>query len=278
MSYDEMALAALIGVSTPTLFINRGDRHNRGRPGEPGGFVGSGVYTGLVGARFERRGRMEWNHIIADARRDAALDDPLMRLWARFYGLDRFPTLAEARASDRFVAIDSGARFDTHTYRQRMRLCIEPFLFDGCGDPRHGFLETLLDALPADGSIVVHEKTAEKTVLKQLADRLGGDLADRARELVPRLFDTKDLLQAGYYHPDQQGSYSIKKVAGPMLSRAYDDLAVQDGLAAVAAWKELLRAQSAGERESLRSDLLAYCGRDTMLMHEIVREVGRIVG
>ena len=155
---------------------------------------------------------------------------------------------------------------------------LEPFLFDGCGDPRHGFLETLLDALPADGSIVVHEKTAEKTVLKQLADRLGGDLADRARELVPRLFDTKDLLQAGYYHPDQQGSYSIKKVAGPMLSRAYDDLAVQDGLAAVAAWKELLRAQSAGERESLRSDLLAYCGRDTMLMHEIVREVGRIVG
>ena len=36
MSYDEIALAALVGVSVPTHFINKGGRFNLGEPDRPG--------------------------------------------------------------------------------------------------------------------------------------------------------------------------------------------------------------------------------------------------
>ena len=60
ISYDEMQLSALIGISTPTPFINRGDRNNMGRLQRD--CVPNGVYIGLVGARFERPERMEYRH------------------------------------------------------------------------------------------------------------------------------------------------------------------------------------------------------------------------
>ena len=63
MSYDEIGLAALLGVSCPTHFINSGGRGNCGAHGAAGSFEQRGVYVGLVGARFEKEGLMEWRHM-----------------------------------------------------------------------------------------------------------------------------------------------------------------------------------------------------------------------
>eukprot|EP01125_Pyxidicula_operculata_P006029 TRINITY_DN2108_c0_g2_i3.p1 TRINITY_DN2108_c0_g2~~TRINITY_DN2108_c0_g2_i3.p1 ORF type:complete len:308 (-),score=66.52 TRINITY_DN2108_c0_g2_i3:20-943(-) len=59
MSYDEMAISALIGLSTPAFFINPGSRDNAGRVAQQGTFNERGIYVGLVGARFERPRKME---------------------------------------------------------------------------------------------------------------------------------------------------------------------------------------------------------------------------
>eukprot|EP00947_MAST-08B_sp_MAST-8B-sp1_P002456 g2456.t1 len=64
MSYDEMQLAALLLVSTPTFFINAGGRGNQARPDSPGSFIRRGVYSAMVGCRFEREGRMESRHVL----------------------------------------------------------------------------------------------------------------------------------------------------------------------------------------------------------------------
>lgn len=64
ISYDEMQISALIGVSVRTHFINNGSRNNGGRPGAPGTYQRTGVYVGLVGARFERENLMEWQHMV----------------------------------------------------------------------------------------------------------------------------------------------------------------------------------------------------------------------
>lgn len=64
ISYDEMQIAALLGVSVPTYFINDGDRNNKGIKAIPGSFEEQGVYVGLVGARFEKPGLMEWQHMV----------------------------------------------------------------------------------------------------------------------------------------------------------------------------------------------------------------------
>ncbi len=119
LSYDEMQLSALLGVSTPTRFINRGDRANRGRRGRPGSFVERGVYVGQVGARFERPGRMDWVHMIREEGTEGG-SDPLRALWQEFYGVG---------GDDELLALPTRGRFfDTHVYRQRMRLVAEPYL------------------------------------------------------------------------------------------------------------------------------------------------------
>lgn len=140
-SYDEMALSALIGVSVPVHFVNAGSRHNRAQPGPPGSFEERGVYVGLVGARFERPERMEWQHLLVTPEQNTAAKgygpdaDPeapatrLLRAWARFYEREHLPTYAEASANpgERYLPTQVGL-LDTELYTRRIRTSAELFL------------------------------------------------------------------------------------------------------------------------------------------------------
>lgn len=157
LSYDEMLLSALLGTSTPVHFINRGARGNKGKPEQKGTFERRGVYLGQVGARFERPGLMEWQHLVVDnlqntlengygANAPAGRGREFLRLWARWYGLEYFPTYAEAfdQTLDipgygktkslkvpRFVEVDKyGSHLDLELYYRRMRVIAETFLLD----------------------------------------------------------------------------------------------------------------------------------------------------
>ncbi len=155
----------------------------------------------------------------------------------------------------------------------------EPFLWLETTDPRQPFLDSLLAALPESGSIVAHSKAAEWTVLVQLARAFGGEFAARVEVLGARLYDTLDLLQSGYYHPAQRGSYSIKRAAPALLGRGYEDLDIQDGMAAVVSWKKAIDpATDPKTRADLAASLREYCGRDTLLMYDIVEAVRGLVG
>lgn len=149
-SYDEMMLSSLMGVSSPTLFINDGSRGNQGKA-TPGGHEKSGVYVGLVGSRFERPRQMEWKHMIVEAEQNteangygAGCSDELAKSWADFYGIDHFPTFEEAnsivaaeRASGnlktRFVELKRGFTkryLDTLVVKARARTSAELFLME----------------------------------------------------------------------------------------------------------------------------------------------------
>lgn len=54
MSYDEVAISALISVSVPTYFINSGGRQNYAQPHAAGTFQREGIYTACIGARLEK--------------------------------------------------------------------------------------------------------------------------------------------------------------------------------------------------------------------------------
>ena len=69
-----------------------------------------------------------------------------------------------------------------------------------------------------------------------------------------------------YYHPSQEGSWSLKKVLpaiAPDLS--YDALVgVQDGGMAMTAYLEAIsRVTAAARKEEIGEQLLAYCKLDT---------------
>lgn len=143
LSYDEIQLSALLGVSVPTFFVNCGDRYNAGKPGIPGSFVESGVYVGLVGTRFEREERMEWQHMVVTAEQNTVENGygpvdpeqyPLLACWARFYrqddGFPLFPQIDGTVQSDEdFLPLSQGY-LNVAVYRRRLRMSIEPFLLD----------------------------------------------------------------------------------------------------------------------------------------------------
>lgn len=154
-----------------------------------------------------------------------------------------------------------------------------PFLHESDTDPRRAFAEALLGSLPAAGSVVVHHVGAEKTVMNRLAAILGGEAAVQLAALVERLFDTETIAKAGYYHPNQHGSWSIKALAPCLTGRGYEDLEIQHGMAAVVAWRKLLRTEPGSlERAELRGWLRDYCGRDAALMHEILQQLRALAG
>lgn len=130
ISYDEMQIAALIGVSVPTYFINDGNRNNQGKKARANSHEKEGVYVGLVGARFERPGLMEWQHMIITPALQP--NNSLLSLWSTFYGLP-FATFEQAAAdtTGRFIPLPDGTGyFDGAIYKERMKLVIEPFLRD----------------------------------------------------------------------------------------------------------------------------------------------------
>lgn len=131
ISYDEMELAALIGVSVPTYFINNGNRYNQGVKGNTGTFLDHGIYVGLVGARFEKPNVMEWRHMVITPEQNRVKNsNPLLSVWEEFYKTT-FATYAQAKndSSGRFVKIPGkNIYLDTHVYKKRLKMSIEPFI------------------------------------------------------------------------------------------------------------------------------------------------------
>ena len=59
MSYDEGKISALLGASTKTVTINKGDRKNGGVVSQEDDFEKSGVIVGLVGPRMNKNMALE---------------------------------------------------------------------------------------------------------------------------------------------------------------------------------------------------------------------------
>lgn len=114
LSYDEMMLSALLGVSGSSYFVNSGDRNNCAVPGPSGTFEERGVIIGLVGARFERDDHMESTYILPPVAKPRMHPD-LLRIWHEFFGIS--PTAPDTS-------------FNALAYQARIRLTAEMLLFE----------------------------------------------------------------------------------------------------------------------------------------------------
>jgi hypothetical protein len=151
LSYDEMQISALVGVSVPTFFINNCSDNNKGLKGISGTYEPHGILIGQVGARFEKPNLMEWQHMVITQEQNTKdngygieeMKNPKNKLsiWSKFYGLD-FPTFEEADQEFQGLANKSISRYarigmslpkkylDTAVYKERMKFVIAPFLID----------------------------------------------------------------------------------------------------------------------------------------------------
>ena len=132
-------------------------------------------------------------------------------------------------------------------------------------------MSELAKALGPKGSIIVYNQTFEKTILKESASFLPHYqswvdwLTDR---IVDVMAPFKGFL---YYHPDQCGSVSLKKVLPALTGMSYDNFNIPDGqMASLAYMRAAFDDIGEEERQQIRRDLEIYCGQDTEGMIRIV--------
>lgn len=158
-------------------------------------------------------------------------------------------------------------QFSVHTLSRGGRLGHASFLDLSGNDPAKALTEALIAALGERGPVFVYNERFEKGRISELAERF-----PRMRRALlainERIVDLMKVAEAYYYHPSQQGSWSIKKVlpaAVPDPGLRYDSLAgVQDGGMAMNAYLRAVSSEaSPSEKERIEKELLEYCWLDT---------------
>lgn len=162
-------------------------------------------------------------------------------------------------------------QFSLHVLSETGDLGHQEFLDLSGDDPSRRFAEALVDACGEHGPVFVYSAKFEKGRIKELAERFP-DLSIRLLAISHRMVDLLDIATDRYYHPSQQGSWSIKKVLpaiAPDLD--YGQLeGVQNGEVAMTAFKEAINSACLPERKAeIEVQLWRYCGLDTLAMVRI---------
>lgn len=156
-------------------------------------------------------------------------------------------------------------QFSAHILRRSLKVEHREFLDLTGNDPRRPFLDALLAACGESGPVFVYNASFEKSRIKELADAF----RDERRALLAineRVFDLLPVTRDHYYHPDQRGSWSIKRVLpciAPELSYGLLD-GINEGGAATNGYLEATAPGIDPTRKAIiQQQLLKYCGRDT---------------
>jgi len=115
LSYDEIMLSSLLGVSGPSYFVNNGARFNCGKPGVAGTFQPRGIIIGLVGARFERKDRMDCVFVLPPTTQPKQHPE-LTQLFFDFFGVQK--------------NLANPPTFDSAVYKARIRIAADILLLE----------------------------------------------------------------------------------------------------------------------------------------------------
>ena len=172
-------------------------------------------------------------------------------------------------------------QYSLHVINEQGDMTHFEYLGDENSDPRRALAERMITDLPATGSIMAYNQSFEIDRIRDLAS-LYPDLADNLLLFIDRFVDLiKPFRNIGYYHPDFNGSFSIKSVLPAMfpddLELDYKKLDIQDGGMAMDTFANLYLLKDAGQRDEIRNNLLAYCHLDTLAMVRIWEKLTAIV-
>ena len=159
-------------------------------------------------------------------------------------------------------------QFSAHRLTRTGKLTHSAFLSLSGKDPSREFAEALIAACSASGPVFVYNAAFETTRIGELAQRFAR-LRPALLAINVRVVDLHPIARQRYYHPSQQGSWSIKKVLPAVApDLGYDQLeGVQNGGMAMDAYREAISADTPAPRKAqIEAQLLAYCELDTYAM------------
>ncbi len=161
-------------------------------------------------------------------------------------------------------------QFSLHRISRTGALIQKEFLDLSGEDPSRKIAEALIASCGERGPIFVYSHF-ESARIRELAHRLPR-MARLLLAINDRLVDLLPIAQEHYYHPDQQGSWSIKKVLPTIApDLVYGELeGVQGGGMAILAYREAIAPSTTKARkEEIHRQLLDYCRLDTLAMVRI---------
>ena len=135
-------------------------------------------------------------------------------------------------------------------------------------DPSLALASALIAACGETGTIYAYNASFEAGIIEALAERFP-KLRRELRSIRARLFDLLKVTRDHYYHPAQQGSWSIKSVL-PTLGSSLDYAqleGVQDGGMAADAYRQAIApGVTPAQKMLIENQLKAYCGVDVAAM------------
>lgn len=163
------------------------------------------------------------------------------------------------------------------------------FLANSLDDHREELVKKLCSLINTNGTVLVYNSSFEKNRLKELSlmfpkykeelDKINNmifDLLDIIKsntKLYEKLgYSEKDSKLFNFYHPDLNGSFSIKKVLPIFSNLNYKNLQVSNG---VEAYSTYLTFDKLGKEEKQKAydSLVEYCKQDTWAMVEILHKL-----
>ena len=173
-------------------------------------------------------------------------------------------------------------QYSLHISHEDGRLEHKEFLGDENSDPRNALINQMLNDISLNGSIMAYNQAFEITRIKELAN-YNIEKKDELLALVDRFVDLIVPFRGrGYYHPNFNGSFSIKSVL-PSMFPNNDELnykklgSIQNGGDAMDTFANLHLLKDKSKRDEIRKDLLAYCHLDTLAMVRIFEKLKEIV-
>ena len=162
----------------------------------------------------------------------------------------------------------AAAQFSYHERQPDGSYTHAEHLAEGPEDARPRLAEAMIQATAAADRVVTYS-SFEKARIRAL-QRSVPELAPELLALEAKLIDLLPVVRNCVYHPDFNGSFSLKYVLTPMVpDLTYNDLVIVDGRVASVEIARLLFVADKiphAERDRVRRDLLAYCERDTWAM------------
>lgn len=147
------------------------------------------------------------------------------------------------------------------------------------GDPRKLVAEAVLDGCRGADCLVAFNAGFEKTVMRNLAKVLEPEKHDEMFSLVTKFKDIADPFRKGdFYHPEQYGKRSLKRVAGVLLKKKpYDGLEIVNGAGAAGVYLKALSGDTA-QWEKARQQLAEYCDADVQCMVDVLSAMENYAG
>jgi hypothetical protein len=139
------------------------------------------------------------------------------------------------------------------------------FLAEGPEDARPRLAKAMCEATK-DAERVVMYTAFERTQIRSLRKAVPS-LEAELEALEMKLIDLHPVIQNNVFHPEFEGSFSLKYVLPALVpGMTYNDLVIVNGLVASVEIARLLFVAGkipVKEQQRVRTDLLAYCQRDT---------------